>query len=141
MQKQFLTIICFVLTIGTVCANPEGDKFRKSFDAYSNNYGSSGRSHCEILNLDCNLGRLEILQIVADQARTYLATPEAASTSNGKLAEAVIELNNVEHAFYRRLAKGPLRNGNDLQPMIDVQKKLVAVLMTERDEAFKQSIQ
>lgn len=135
-----MTIMIFALSLCSVCANPEGDKFRKSFDAYSHNYGYR-KSDCEVLNVDCNRGRLEILQIVADQARAYKATPEAAATFNGKLADVVIELNDVEHAFYQKLANGGLHDGEDFQPMIDVQKKLVAVLRTESDEAFKRIIQ
>src|SRR5262249_18295682 len=101
-------IMIFALSLCSVCANPEGDKFRKSFDAYSNNYVGN----CEIFNVECNRGRLEILQIVADQARAYKATPEATATFNGKLADAVIEDNDVEHAFYQRLANGQIRIGS-----------------------------
>jgi hypothetical protein len=131
----------FALSLCSVCANPEGDKFRKSFDAYSNNY--VGDTHCEILNVDCNRGRLEILQIVADQARAYKATPEATATFNGKLADAVIEDNDVEHAFYQRLANGQTRFASiaDLKKLESTLSKIHALLATERDEAFKRSIQ
>ena len=43
-----------------------GDKFRKSYDAYSHNY--VGNSDCEVLDVACSRGRLEIMQIVADQS-------------------------------------------------------------------------
>ena len=142
MQAKFLSIICLALTISSVCANPEGDKLRKSFDAYSDNYvGHRTGNYCEILEVECNRGRLEILQILADQARAYKATSEAAGSLNGKLADVVIEDNDVEHAFYKRLAERRGASGKDMQPFIDVQKKLVEVLMTERDEVFKRSIQ
>jgi hypothetical protein len=138
-----LIMIIFALTISTVCANPEGDKFRKSFDAYTNNYVGYG-NHCEILNVYCNRSRLEILQIVADQARAYKATPEAAATFNGKLADAVIEDNDVEHAFYERLANGGTSDvaiGMGLDSLKAATTKIAALLATERDEAFKRSIQ
>jgi len=131
----------FALSLCSVCANPQGDKFRKSFDAYTKNYVSN--SHCEILNVDCNRGRLEILQIVADQARAYKATPEAAATLNGKLADAVIDDNDVEHAFYQRLANGQtgISSLPDLRKLESTVSKIIALLATERDEAFKRSIQ
>jgi hypothetical protein len=136
-------IMIFALTISTVCANPEGDKFRKSFDAYSRNY--VGNSRCDIFNVDCNRSRLEILQIVADQARTYKATPEAAATLNGKLADAVIEDNDAEHAFYQRLANGQTSSISDriseLEKLKLTLSKIQALLDSERDEAFKRSIQ
>ena len=135
------TIMIFALSLCTVCANPEGDKFHKSFDAYMHNYENPGNgTHCEILDVECNRSRLEILQIVADQARAYKATSEAATTLNGKLADVIIEDNDVQHAFYQKLANGGLHDGKDFQPMIDVQKKLVALLRTESDEAFKRII-
>ena len=135
------TIIIFALSLCSVCANPEGDKFRKSFDAYTNNYVSHSR--CAVLDVDCNRGRLEILQIVADQARAYKATPEAAATFNGKLADAVIENNDVEHALYQRLANGQTGTASipDLKKLSSTVSKIVALLATERDEAFKRSIQ
>jgi hypothetical protein len=134
-------IMIFALSLCSVCANPEGDKFRKSFDAYFKNY--DGNSHCEILNVDCNRGRLEILQIVADQARTYKATLEAAATWNGKLADVVIEYNDAEHAFYQRLANGQtssisdrISELNELKKGTLILSKIQALLDSERDEAF-----
>jgi hypothetical protein len=134
-------IMIFALSLCSVCANPEGDKFRKSFDAYSMNYVSGiFNSHCDILDVDCNRGRLEILQIVADQARAYKATPEAAATLNGKLADAVIEDNDVEHAFYQKRASGKSYIP-DLEKFKATMGKIIALLTTERDEAFKKDIE
>jgi hypothetical protein len=131
-------IMIFALSLCSVYANPEGDKFRKSFDAYTKNYVSGiFNSHCELLNVDCNRGRLEILQIVADQARAYKATPEAAATLNGKLADAVIEDNDVEQVVYQRLANGQTADLRKFQSTIG---KIVALLTTERDEEFKKDI-
>jgi hypothetical protein len=127
------TIMIFALSLCSVCANPEGDKFRKSFDAYSHNYVGE----CKPLDVDCNRRRLEILQIVADQARAYKATPEAATTFNGKLADAVIKGNGVEHAVYAK----PNIGIPELNELIRVWQPIAALLMDEHDEAFKRSIQ
>ena len=56
-----------------------GDKFRKSFDAYLGNYVGHN-SDCDTFDAPCSRGRLEIMQIVADQSRAYNATPEAATS-------------------------------------------------------------
>jgi hypothetical protein len=127
-------IMIFALSLCSVYANPEGDKFRKSFGVYLENYASS---HCDILDVECNRGRLEILQIVADQARAYKTTPEAATTLNGKLADAVIEDNDVEHVSYQRLVSGHSPDFDKLEAMTN---KIRALLATMRDELVKQSI-
>jgi hypothetical protein len=138
-------IMIFALSLCSVCANPEGDKFRKSFDAYLRNY--AGNSHCETLDAECHRGRLERMQIVADQARVYKATREADTSWNGKVADAFIEVNNVEQAFYRRIANarpggiGRLPDKRELDAMQAANAKLLEVLKAERDEAFKRSIQ
>jgi hypothetical protein len=129
-------IMIFALSLCSVFANPEGDKFRKSFEAYLHNY--VGNSDCGILDAECHRGRLEIMQIVADQARAYKATPDAATSSDGKVADAFIELNNIEQAFYRRIANaqpggiGILPDRREIDAMEAALDKLRFVLATER---------